>query len=52
MENFNLVKNQVIELADRFDKMQSNQEKQNLMISYLVSKQTTLEERKSPDDVE
>ena len=52
MDNLNLVKNQVIELADRFDKMQSNQEKQNLMISYLVSKQSGSEDRKLSEDVD
>ena len=38
MDSMNLIKNQVLDLADRFDKMQANQEKQNLMVSFLVNK--------------
>lgn len=37
-DNLNLVKNQVLDLADRFDRMQENQESQNLMLSFLVNK--------------
>lgn len=31
-----LIKNQVLEMADKFDKMQANQVKQGLLLSHLV----------------
>jgi hypothetical protein len=32
-----LIKNQVLEMADKFDKMQANQAKQGLLLSHLVN---------------